>query len=74
MTFFSAPVQVRVRVSDPALERWEVPAAFYPPPPPAKDLQERALLPYQVPHFTEMCGGSEEGSYLRLIDLCITQP
>jgi len=22
---------------------------------------------------TEMCGGSEEGSYLRLMDLCITQ-
>ena len=24
-------------------------------------------------HFTEMCSGSEAGSYLRLIDLCITQ-
>ena len=24
-------------------------------------------------HFTEMCSGSEEGSYLRLIDSCITQ-
>ena len=24
-------------------------------------------------YFTEMCSGSEEGSYLRLIDLCITQ-
>ena len=23
--------------------------------------------------FTEMCSGSEEGSYSRLIDLCITQ-
>ena len=23
--------------------------------------------------FTEMCSGSEEGSYLRLIDFCITQ-
>ena len=23
--------------------------------------------------FTEMCSGSEEGSYLRLIDLCINQ-
>jgi len=22
--------------------------------------------------FTEMCGGSKEGSYLRLIDFCIT--
>jgi len=24
-------------------------------------------------HFTEMCGGTEAGSYLRLIDSCITQ-
>ena len=24
-------------------------------------------------YFTEMCSGFEEGSYLRLIDLCITQ-
>ena len=24
-------------------------------------------------YFTEMCSGSEEGSYLRLIDFCITQ-
>jgi len=24
-------------------------------------------------HFTEMCSGSEAGSYLRLIDLCISQ-
>jgi len=24
-------------------------------------------------YFTEMCSGSEEGSYLRLIDWCITQ-
>ena len=24
-------------------------------------------------YFTEMCSGSEAGSYLRLIDLCITQ-
>ena len=23
-------------------------------------------------YFTEMCSGSEAGSYLRLIDLCIT--
>jgi hypothetical protein len=26
-----------------------------------------------VNHFTEMCSGSEAGSYLRLIDSCITQ-
>jgi len=24
-------------------------------------------------YFAEMCSGSEEGSYLRLIDFCITQ-
>ena len=24
-------------------------------------------------HFTEMCSGSEAGSYLRLIDSCITE-
>ena len=24
-------------------------------------------------YYTEMCSGSEEGSYLRLIDFCITQ-
>ena len=24
-------------------------------------------------HHAEMCSGSKEGSYLRLIDLCITQ-
>jgi len=24
-------------------------------------------------YFTEICSGSEEGSYLRLIDFCITQ-
>jgi len=24
-------------------------------------------------HFTEMCSGSEAGSYLRLVDSCITQ-
>ena len=26
-----------------------------------------------VNYFTEMCSGSEAGSYLRLMDLCITQ-
>ena len=26
-----------------------------------------------VVHFTEMCCGTEAGSYLRLIDSCITQ-
>ena len=44
-------------------------------------LEERALgqiqhLPeirFKDNHFTEMCSGSEAGSYLRLIDSCITQ-
>ena len=27
----------------------------------------------EVNYFTEMCSGSEKGSYLRLIDFCITQ-
>jgi len=27
----------------------------------------------QHPHSTEMCSGSEAGSYLRIIDSCITQ-
>ena len=29
--------------------------------------------PGENTYFTEMCSGSEAGSYLRLIDLCITQ-
>ena len=28
---------------------------------------------FENKYFTEMCSGSEAGSYLRLIDLCITQ-
>jgi len=28
---------------------------------------------YKNNHFTEMCSGSEEGSYFRIIDFCITQ-
>ena len=28
---------------------------------------------YKNEYFTEVCSGSEEGSYLRLIDFCITQ-
>jgi len=37
----------------------------------------RKETPLGSPHdghsFTEMCSGSEAGSYLRLIDVCITQ-
>ena len=35
----------------------------------------RAILDWyhENNYFTEMCSGSKEGSYLRLIDLCITQ-
>ena len=32
-----------------------------------------SLTCHQNNYFTEMCSGSEEGSYLRLIDFCITQ-
>ena len=39
-----------------------------------KILKLRAVpMGYKDNYFTEMCCGSEEGSYLRLIDLCITQ-
>jgi len=33
-----------------------------------RDLQDQG----EAVAFTEMCSGSEEGSYVRLIDLCIT--
>jgi len=33
----------------------------------------RFLHGIQVNYFVEMCSGSEEGSYLRLIDFCIAQ-
>ena len=36
----------------------------------APSTEHRAL---STNHSTEMCSGSEAGSYLRLIDLCITQ-
>jgi len=41
-------------------------------------LQRDASVPLQLhlcknTHSTEMCSGSEAGSYLRLIDSCITQ-
>jgi len=29
--------------------------------------------PFENNYFTEVCSGSEAGSYLRLIDLCITR-
>ena len=29
--------------------------------------------PFENNYFTEMCSGTEGGSYLRLIDVCITQ-
>jgi len=31
-----------------------------------------APVAFKNKYFTEMCSGSEAGSYLRLIDLCIT--
>ena len=46
----------------------------------AKNNAPALLLPLRLPpriqgvnYFTEMCSGSEESSYLRLIDFCITQ-
>jgi len=36
-------------------------------------LAERVRICHDNNHFTEMCSGSEAGSYLRLIDSCITQ-
>ena len=44
---------------------------------PAENRRGMALANVDDPgtnnYFTEMCSGSEEGSSLRLIDLCITQ-
>ena len=34
---------------------------------------DRYSSQFENNYFTEMCSGSEAGSYLRLIDLCITQ-
>jgi len=52
-------------------------------PPPAREIalascfaggaQEASEPSDSGPHFTEMCCGTEAGSYLRLIDSCITQ-
>ena len=36
-------------------------------------LRDQLAVPFAQVNFTEMCSGSEAGSYLRLIDLCITQ-
>ena len=34
---------------------------------------DRYSFQFKNNYFTEMCSGSEEGSYLMLIDFCITQ-
>jgi len=40
----------------------------------AREDQRRHLRhTHIVNYFTEMCSGSEAGSFLRLIDFCITQ-
>ena len=53
---------------DDALQ--EVRLVHQPHPP----LGPRVPLPIRnFNHFTEVCSGSEEGSYLRLTQLCITQ-
>ena len=35
--------------------------------------ERNKVHPLQLSHLTKMCSGSEAGSYLRLIDSCITQ-
>ena len=51
---------------------WPSTAACTPPqtPPPAEG---SSCSQFKNIFFAEMCSGSEEGSYFRLIDLCITQ-
>ena len=39
----------------------------------ASQFPDRYSSQFKNNYFTEMCSGSEAGSYLRLIDLCITQ-
>ena len=38
----------------------------------SRDVPVTELVQNQI-QFTEMCSGSEAGSYLRLLDSCITQ-
>jgi len=38
-----------------------------------REIPQRHTRSYKNKHFTEMCCGTEAGSYLRLIDSCITQ-
>ena len=44
-----------------------------PPPPPHPGVGQTLVSKFKNKHFTEMCCGTEAGSYLRLIDSCITQ-
>ena len=39
----------------------------------SENCTDRCSSQFNNNYFTEMCSGSEEGSYLRLIDLNITQ-
>ena len=45
-----------------------------PPLAPVSDLKMQDTAPhFKNNYFTEMCSGSEAGSYLRLMGFCITQ-
>jgi len=50
-----------------------LPPNFKPLNPNPKTGIQEAFRPVVADDLTEMCSGSEEGSYLRLVDLCITQ-
>jgi len=39
----------------------------------SQDSQDTHSYQFKNNYFTEMCSGSEDGSYLRLIDFCMTQ-
>ena len=57
------------------MQRWELQGYLAhkkvpPPPGPYRTTMSRALRWLE---FSEMCSGSEEGSYLRLIDFCLPQ-
>ena len=39
----------------------------------AQSLNPTCIEKRHTPPSAEMCSGSEEGSYLRLVDFCITQ-
>ena len=58
--FRAAAASCRLRISAEAAR-----SANLPQPTPEAQVKSKC--------FTEMCGGSEEGSQLKVMDLCITQ-